>query len=239
MTTWCSIFHPSANRDAVLAAAQAWLNTAGYTAYDPFTGIPGASFAHAVKAFVAPAAQGTAGPWVRLIFEAAPAERDALLAALPGAVLLDAADPRLPASAPTSTVAGVQVGGLPANAQAYADRIDPAKADALAGKLLGAIGARFGMNDATADQARALLAQGGSALDLANGAGATLAAHAAALGLPPGWHTPDFVTLRDAYALARRLQRLPNARLYPGDAEARAAVPDALAYAPLFGGKNA
>ncbi len=53
----------------------------------------------------------------------------------------------------------------------------------------------------------------------------------------PNWQAPDFVTLRDAYALHERRQRSPKARLYPGDAEALAAVPDALAYTPVYGGK--
>ena len=53
----------------------------------------------------------------------------------------------------------------------------------------------------------------------------------------PDWQAPDFVTLRDAYALHHRRQRSPQARLYPGDAEALAAVPDALAYTPVYGGK--
>ena len=54
----------------------------------------------------------------------------------------------------------------------------------------------------------------------------------------PDWRAPDFVTLRDAYALHKRRQRSPNATLYPGDAEALAAVPDALTYTPIYAGKS-
>jgi hypothetical protein len=53
----------------------------------------------------------------------------------------------------------------------------------------------------------------------------------------PDWRDPDFVTLRDAYALHKRRERSPNATLYPGDAEALAAVPDALTYTPVYAGK--
>jgi hypothetical protein len=54
----------------------------------------------------------------------------------------------------------------------------------------------------------------------------------------PGWREPDFVTLRDAYALHARRQRNPSARLYPGDAEAMDAVSDALVYTPIYAGKS-
>ena len=56
--------------------------------------------------------------------------------------------------------------------------------------------------------------------------------------MPSDWHAPDFTTLRDAYQVAERRQRRPNAGLYPGDAEALAAVPDALAYTPVYGGSR-
>ncbi len=53
----------------------------------------------------------------------------------------------------------------------------------------------------------------------------------------PAWRDPDFVTLRDAYALHIRRRRSPTAVLYPGDAEALAAVPNALSYTPVYAGK--
>jgi hypothetical protein len=56
--------------------------------------------------------------------------------------------------------------------------------------------------------------------------------------LAGGGPTPDFVTLRDAYALHARRQRKPDARLYPGDRESMDAVPDALDYTPVFMGKD-
>lgn len=59
------------------------------------------------------------------------------------------------------------------------------------------------------------------------------------LSVPPGWHTPDFATLRLAYTLHLRRQRQPHAPLLPGDAEALAAVPAALEYRPIYAGKDA
>jgi hypothetical protein len=106
-------------------------------------------------------------------------------------------------------------------------------------KLLGTLRGAAGMSDQDAARAGAILAAAGQGqLDLNSLAGQAIAAHAAHAGLPEGWHIPDFITLRDAFAVHRRLQRFPNARLYPGDAEARDAVPDALAYTPLFGGRR-
>lgn len=58
------------------------------------------------------------------------------------------------------------------------------------------------------------------------------------LNVPAGWRTPDFTTLRTAYQLHKRRQRKPDARLYPGDADAMAAVPDALTFVPVYAGKE-
>jgi hypothetical protein len=67
--------------------------------------------------------------------------------------------------------------------------------------------------------------------------GARIRALADCLNIP-NWQAPDFVTLRDAYALHERRRRSPNATPYPGDAEALAAVPDALDYTPVYYGKR-
>lgn len=69
-------------------------------------------------------------------------------------------------------------------------------------------------------------------------AGRRLRAIMACLNVPDTWREPDFVTLRTACALHLRRQRLPNAPLYPGDAEALAAVPNARDYVPVYGGKG-
>jgi hypothetical protein len=50
---------------------------------------------------------------------------------------------------------------------------------------------------------------------------------------------PDYPTVSTAYRTAKRLSRNPNATLYPGDTDARNAVPDALDYMPVFYGWKA
>jgi hypothetical protein len=51
------------------------------------------------------------------------------------------------------------------------------------------------------------------------------------------WRDPDFPTLRTAYWLHLRRRTQPNAPLLPGDDNALRRVPDALTYKPLYGGK--
>jgi hypothetical protein len=75
-----------------------------------------------------------------------------------------------------------------------------------------------------------------NAVDWNSVGGQRLTAFMACLNVPEDWREPDFVTLRDAYQLHLRRQRLPNARLYPGDAEAMAKVLDALEYTPVYAG---
>jgi len=53
-----------------------------------------------------------------------------------------------------------------------------------------------------------------------------------------GWMSPDFATVRDAYQRHVRKQRRPNAKLYPGDQQMMDAVPNALDYAPVYGGQG-
>jgi hypothetical protein len=64
-----------------------------------------------------------------------------------------------------------------------------------------------------------------------------LVALADALTLPVNWRTPDFDPLKEAYQVARRLERNPRASLLPDEKESLAAVPDAGAYQPVYMGK--
>jgi hypothetical protein len=101
-----------------------------------------------------------------------------------------------------------------------------------AGKLFERMSATLARKTNANPAADALLKQP----DWSSAGGQRIRALMNCLGIP-GWQAPDFVTLRDAYALHQRHQRSPHARLYPGDAEALAAVPDALAYTPVYGGR--
>ena len=131
---------------------------------------------------------------------------------------------------------------LPGDVQSLAGDVDMGKAqqmfDRLSGGLMKKMGQRTGTDsDSMAEAAKDLI--GGNAPDWNSSGGARLRALMACLTVPGDWREPDFTTLRDAYQLHKRRQRNPNARLYPGDAEAMTQVPDALAYTPVYGGKSA
>lgn len=60
----------------------------------------------------------------------------------------------------------------------------------------------------------------------------------ACLIMGDAWLSPDFATVRDAYQRHVRMQRRPNAKLYPGDQQMMDAVPNALDYTPVYGGQE-
>jgi hypothetical protein len=123
---------------------------------------------------------------------------------------------------------------LPEDVRQMADKLKPGQISQLFNRLLGGLGAD--LDEAGKQEALALLA----GPDWHSTGGRQIHALADCLGLPdPYWRAPDFVRVRDAYQLHQRRRRRPEARLYPGDAEALAAVPDALEYRPVYGGKDA
>ncbi len=131
-------------------------------------------------------------------------------------------------------------GHLPEDVRVMSDQVDMGKAQSmferLSGGLVGKVGQRTGTDaDTMSEAARGLL--GGNAPDWNSTGGRRIRALMACLTVPENWREPDFITLRDAYPLHKRLQRNPNARQYPGDAETLARVPDALAYTPIYGGQ--
>lgn len=127
-----------------------------------------------------------------------------------------------------ATLGGVALDALPDDVQALAQgRVDLGQANAMFKKMSGTLAQKGIEGNAE------LLRQP----DWNSAGGARIRALAACFEIP-NWQAPDFVTLRDAYALHTRRRRLPNAALYPGDAETMAAVPDALAYTPIYYGKR-
>jgi hypothetical protein len=206
-----------------------------------------------VRLFVAPARDG----WTRVIGEPDPALLPELSRLAPVLLTaLDGADARIDAYAdgqpttpenafpaqadcirqaraqratpPGASIGGVALDALPGDVQALAQKVDLKGANAMFARLSGNLAAKSGGDPA----ARDLLRQP----EWSSAGGAQIAAVVGCLGIP-GWRDPDFVTLRDAYALHVRRRRSPNATLYPGDSEALAAVPDALDYAPVYAGK--
>lgn len=135
------------------------------------------------------------------------------------------------------TMLAVPIDQLPGNMQALAGRVDPRQAEKMIARMTGQAAKRIGAGD-EADAARALLAED-AAPDWASTDGRRLRAFLAAL-MPNDAdpRQPAFTAVRDAYALHERRRRRPNAIALPGDAEAMRAVPDALAYTPVYAGKN-
>ncbi len=257
MTRWCSLYLPygaDGAAEALAAALKTALTTLGYQAYDPFGLLPGKAYPQAVRLFIQP----PRGAWLRVIGEPdlallAPLSRFApvLWVELDGAdARIDACadgQPALPenafpahadcirrarlqsAASGGAALGGVALDALPSDVQALAEKVDLKQAGALFARLSGSLAAKAGGDEA----ARDLLRQP----DWQSAGGAQIAAVMDCLGIA-NWREPDFVTLRDAYTLHLRRRRAPKATLYPGDAEALAAVPDALDYTPIYAGKN-
>lgn len=138
--------------------------------------------------------------------------------------------------APLPSQTGFPLDALPADLQSLAGQVNPAQAQKLFARLSGQMLNRAGAGG-EADAARALLANEG-APDWNSAGGQQIRALTACLNVPDNWREPDFTALRDAYQLHERRRRLPNARLYPGDAESMSRVPDALAYQVVYGGRD-
>ncbi len=266
-SSWSSLYLRSDDADAVAAALRDLLTSAGFRLFDPFGSLPGPAYARTVRLFVAPAAGGwvrVIGALTPALLAALSGRLGVCLAASldrdqadislfdagaqqpdltrlipylrPGRKLDDlqaawaaAAPPSLPASA-----GGLPVQALPDDVRTLLDRVDARQAQALFARLSGGLLRKVGAGDA----AEAASALAGGAPDWESGGGRRLRAFMACLTLPESWREPDFTAVRDAYALARRRQRSPQARLYPGDAEALARVPDALSYIPVYGGAD-
>lgn len=124
---------------------------------------------------------------------------------------------------------------LPGYARGLFDTLNPEQAGSLFNRMTSSLAGKLGK--AQMESARGLLQP--RRIDWTRGKPAIVAETLSALyGGQQGWRDPDFVALRDAYQLHVRRRDRPQAPLYPGDAEALAAVPDALAYVPVYGGKR-
>jgi hypothetical protein len=249
------------NAESVVNALRESLTSLGYQLYDPFGAVPGKAYPQAVRLFVAPASDG----WVRVIGEPDPA-LFALLShlALCLSVALDATKAEItafvdgssavpeealvphlrpgrspddlrralnfsPTKASTPDESALPLDTLPQEVQAMANQVNLKQAQNLFSKLSGEL-----LNRSERDAARQML----KGVDWNSPGGQRVRALMPCLTVPKAWREPDFVTLRDAYALHLRRQRNPNAMLFPGDQESLAGVPDALAYTPVYGGRN-
>jgi hypothetical protein len=130
----------------------------------------------------------------------------------------------------------VPLDDLPEDMRDMARQVNPAQAQKMFERLSGTLMRKVSPGGSAADEARRMLA--GSAPDWNSVGGQRIRALMACLTVPDNWREPDFVTLRDAYQVHARRQRKPDARLYPGDAEAMQRVPNALDYTPVYGGRD-
>ncbi|MCB9451072.1 MAG: hypothetical protein H6672_06510 [Anaerolineaceae bacterium] len=267
MTSWHSLYFPSDDSTALAHALTASLESLGYTLYNPFGLLPGKAYPQTVRLFVAPAVDGwtraIGAPderqfallaesglclWAALDGSTAHitvyqdgkpvAPQTALLPHLrPGCTpeqLQATLDPTTQPNA--SAGSALPLDALPEDVRAMAGDVNLKQAEKMFSRLGGQLLRKATTDADTADAARGLLNSGP---DWNSADGTRLRAFMACLTVPETWREPDFVTLRDAYQLHERRRRKPDARLYPGDAEAMAQVPDALTYTPIYGGLDA
>jgi hypothetical protein len=123
---------------------------------------------------------------------------------------------------------------LPEEVRDMAGQVNPGQAQKMFERLSGTLMKKVSPGGNTADEARMMLA--GNVPDWNSVGGQRIRQLMTCLTVPDNWREPDFVTLRDAYQVHARRQRKPDARLYPGDAEAMQRVPNALDYTPVYGG---
>jgi hypothetical protein len=268
MTFWSSLYLPCDDAPRVASTLRESLTALGYKLFDPFGIIPGKAYPKAVRLFVAPPAAGwirvvgvpDSGQFatlsqiapclalaldgqqadIRVYVDGAESSVDALAPYLRAGRTVD--DITHPLAAPdlhvTSREDVLPINALPDDVRSMAGNVDMKQAQNMFNRLAGTVSKRAGQNEDMASAARSLIAAG-SPPDWNSAGGKRIRALVGVLSIPEGWQSPEFTVLRDAYQLHARRKRNPNADLYPGDAEALLAVPDALAYVPVYGGMEA
>jgi hypothetical protein len=97
---------------------------------------------------------------------------------------------------------------------------------------------RLSGGEASAMQTQAqALSSGAGRLDWNSASARKLKGLISILTLPANWRAPDFDTLREAYQVARRLHKNPNAQLMPDEQTAIHEMPDAIHYEAVYVGK--
>ena len=249
MVAWYNLYVNHSDQPTIAARLRDSLLQLGYTEFNAFGLMPGRVYPDAVRLFIAP----PQGDWVRVIAEkpltfTLPAFPRLIEASLEGtglrvyvdAVLADSVTAladypcsERALSAPldatsTDSVGGVPLDALPDDVRQMASGLDPRQVGKLFNRMSATVLGKVG---AEAGGAGDLL----KTTDWSTPNGQQIRRVLACLQLDT---TPDFVTLRDAYALHERRRRNPKANLYPGDAEAMQAVPNALAFIPLYAGRD-
>lgn len=268
MTSWHSLFLPLADQSAIADTLRETLVSLGYTPFDPFGLIPGKAYPKAVRLFVGPPRENWVRVVAGAFDERLMAPLSALAPCLslrldgdesdarfyaegretgpevfsrwlrPGRMASDLEAAPAQPTGPGGPAEALPLDALPDDVKALAGGVDLKQARRLFNRLTGTTARRSGTSDDVAEQAQALIAAG-SPPNWNGRGGQRLARLMACLTAPDDWREPDFTTLRDAYQVRARLERRPDADLYPGDAEALAAVPGARAYTPVYAGMTA
>ena len=249
---WQSLYLWCDDRPRIQTTLETTLQSAGYTLYNPFGLIPGDAYQQTVKLFIAPTQQGCTrligqnisqipstlsqiGVCLSVILSESSGE---MIAYVDGeqrdltATLTPLVDDPAKLQAALSGQQGgattrdaVPLDVLPEDVQEMAQNLNIRQINKMFNKLMKRVNKQV---SGDADAAQALLH---SAPDWQSATGQRIQALLNCLNLN---YEPDFSTLRDAYQLHIRQHR----KLYPGEAEMMAAVPDALDYIPVYGGKK-
>ncbi len=264
MSRWFSLYLPK--HDSLADTIQSFLQQAGYTLYNPFGLLPGKAYSQTIRCFLAPDTTLFQRILIDTTEDVDVMKLAQVLADTTGCLIGSLeqdkgqiqviADSGWQSLSPyliegntvesiqqalareytatdedTASIGGVTLDSLPEEYQSMAGGIKLKNAEKMFGKISGKL---LSSSDAKSAQAFLLTQPRWNSAD-----GQKVRAVMRCFYADESWRQPDFVTLRDAYQLHKRRQRKPDARLYPGDAEAMSAVPNALEYSPIYAGKGA
>ncbi|MFZ4828054.1 MAG: hypothetical protein ACOYLB_11925 [Phototrophicaceae bacterium] len=254
------------HRDALVNTFKQALQARGYHLYDPFGMLPGKSYPHTVKVFVAPA---DAHGWLRLISQddlggwMSDWQVNAIALAMDAqSAQVDCYHEGKPCS-PTDMMETLALGeSLAQVLEAYEAvkhahatptppptvvplTLLPADVQGMAGNLSNQqINSLFEKltkqlpQGATLTEAQQFVHQQAT-FDWASPHGQAVTRLMNTLGAPNPSTLPLFSVLRDAYQVHRRLQRKPDRTLLADEDELRRLIPNALDYQPIYAGKEA
>lgn len=266
MTHWQSLYLWSEQSQRIVESIQHYLDTQAYIPYNPFGRFPGMAYPITLKTFVSPVQNSCIrvlfeGNELDALAAHLSQITDCFAIALDGRMaflhffragelidletgLLDYTKPNIGSHLETvlkaeehnlpilqqGKIGDVPIDALPDDMQEMAKQLDMKQANKLFQKISKKFIKAVGQYDA-----RTLMQ---TQSDWDSQGGQTIRAIMACLNIPENWREPDFTTLRTAYALQSRQQYDSNMPLLSGDESILIAVPNALDYHPVYGGKH-
>lgn len=266
MTHWQNLYLWSEQPQLTIEAIQHYLNEQSYTLYNPFGRFPGMAYPVTLKTFVSPAQSScirilfegneldTLAAHLSQIADCLAIALDGRMAFLhffragelidlmtglpdytkPNAsnyleAVLKADSHNLP-TLHQGKIGDVPLDALPDDVQQMAKQLNAKQVNKLFQKISKKLMKSVGQHDP-----RTLMQ---TQSDWDSQGGQYIRALMACLSIPDNWREPDFATLRTVYALQSRQQYDSSTPLFPGDEAALIAVPNALDYVPIYGGKH-